>query len=148
MAPARQHQPTGGVRWIRARARARHRGWRDRRAGSRKLHNLRLDPRVTIVARAGWRWATVEGNAEIIGPDDPHPNVDSEVLRLLLRDIFRAAGGTHDDWEHLRPSDGRRATSRGPHRPPPRLHQPADLMTMTRDDVVELCAALPGAVED
>jgi PPOX class probable F420-dependent enzyme len=67
--------------------------------GSRKLHNLRADPRATIVARAGWRWATVEGDARIIGPDDLHPDVDSEALRLLLRHIFRAAGGTHDDWE-------------------------------------------------
>jgi hypothetical protein len=24
--------------------------------------------------------------------------VDEERLRLLLRDIFSAAGGTHDDW--------------------------------------------------
>jgi PPOX class probable F420-dependent enzyme len=67
--------------------------------GSRKLHNLRDDPRATIVVRAGWRWATVEGSAEIIGPDDPRPEVDGEALRLLLRDIFRAAGGTHDDWD-------------------------------------------------
>jgi PPOX class probable F420-dependent enzyme len=67
--------------------------------GSRKLHNLRADPRITIVARAGWRWATVEGDAEIIGPDDPNPKVDAEMLRALLRDIFRAAGGTHDDWD-------------------------------------------------
>ncbi|NVI89473.1 TIGR03618 family F420-dependent PPOX class oxidoreductase [Actinomadura sp. BRA 177] len=67
--------------------------------GSRKLHHLRADPRATIVVRAGWRWATVEGDAEIIGPDDPHPDVDGEALRLLLRDIFRAAGGTHDDWD-------------------------------------------------
>jgi hypothetical protein len=67
--------------------------------GSRKLRNLRADPRATIVARAGWQWATVEGTAEIIGPDDPHPDVDGEALRLLLRDIFRAAGGTHDDWD-------------------------------------------------
>ena len=67
--------------------------------GSRKLRNLRADPRVTIVARAGWRWAAVEGDAEIIGLDDPHPDVDGEVLRRLLRDIFRAAGGTHDDWD-------------------------------------------------
>lgn len=67
--------------------------------GSRKLHNLRADPRATIVARAGWRWATVEGSAEIIGPDDPHPDLDGEVLRLLLQNIFRAAGGTHDDWD-------------------------------------------------
>jgi PPOX class probable F420-dependent enzyme len=67
--------------------------------GSRKLHNLRADPRATIVARAGWRWATVEGSAEIIGPDDPHPDLDGEALRLLLQNIFRAAGGTHDDWD-------------------------------------------------
>jgi PPOX class probable F420-dependent enzyme len=67
--------------------------------GSRKLHHLRADPRATIVARAGWRWVTVEGDAEIIGPDDPHPDVNSEALRLLLRDIFKAAGGTHDDYD-------------------------------------------------
>jgi PPOX class probable F420-dependent enzyme len=67
--------------------------------GSRKLRHLRAEPRVTIVARAGWQWATVEGAAEIIGPDDPHPEVDGEGLRLLLRDIFLAAGGTHDDFD-------------------------------------------------
>ena len=31
--------------------------------------------------------------------DDPHPDVDSEALRVLLRNIFRSAGGTHDDWD-------------------------------------------------
>lgn len=67
--------------------------------GSRKLRNLRADPRVTIVARAGWRWATVEGDAEIVGPDDPSDGVDDEALRSLLRNVFTAAGGTHDDWD-------------------------------------------------
>ncbi|MDI3313682.1 MAG: pyridoxamine 5'-phosphate oxidase family protein [Mycobacterium sp.] len=67
--------------------------------GARKLRNLRAHPRATIVARAGWQWAAVEGPAQLIGPDDPHPDVDSERLRLLLRDIFTAAGGTHDDWD-------------------------------------------------
>ena len=67
--------------------------------GSRKLANIRRDPRITVVARAGWQWATVEGVAEIIGPDDPHPEVDDERLRELLREVFRAAGGTHDDWD-------------------------------------------------
>jgi PPOX class probable F420-dependent enzyme len=67
--------------------------------GARKLQNLRAHPRATIVARAGWQWAAVEGNGEIFGPDDPHPEVDSETVRLLLRNIFRAAGGTHDDWD-------------------------------------------------
>jgi PPOX class probable F420-dependent enzyme len=66
---------------------------------SRKLAHLRADPRATIVARAGWRWATVEGTAEIVGPDDPQTDVDGEGLRLLLQEIFRAAGGTHDDWD-------------------------------------------------
>jgi PPOX class probable F420-dependent enzyme len=67
--------------------------------GTRKLDNLRADPRATIVARAGWQWATVEGSAEIVGPDDPHPDIDAEALRVLLRNIFQAAGGTHDDWD-------------------------------------------------
>jgi PPOX class probable F420-dependent enzyme len=67
--------------------------------GSRKLRNLRADSRATIVAKAGWEWAAVEGSAELIGPDDPHPDVDDERLRLLLREIFTAAGGTHDDWD-------------------------------------------------
>ncbi len=67
--------------------------------GSRKLKNWRADPRTTVVARAGWQWATVEGDAQLIGPDDAHPDVDGEALRKLLRDVFTAAGGTHDDWD-------------------------------------------------
>jgi PPOX class probable F420-dependent enzyme len=67
--------------------------------GARKLANLRADPRTTVVAHSGWQWATVEGSAQLIGPDDPHPDVDDERLRVLLRDIFTAAGGTHDDWD-------------------------------------------------
>jgi PPOX class probable F420-dependent enzyme len=68
-------------------------------AGRTKLRNLRADPRCTIVARGAWRWAAVEGTAEIIGPDDPHAEVDGERLRVLLREIFKAAGGRHDDWD-------------------------------------------------
>jgi PPOX class probable F420-dependent enzyme len=69
-------------------------------AGSaRKLANLRNDPTIAVVIRAGWQWATAEGTAELIGPDDPHTDVDDERLRLLLREIFTAAGGEHDDWD-------------------------------------------------
>lgn len=67
--------------------------------GARKLAHLRQDPRATVVARAGWQWVTVEGTAEIIGPDDPSPDTDAEKLRQLLRAVFQAAGGTHDDWD-------------------------------------------------
>lgn len=66
---------------------------------TRKVANLRADPTIAVVVRAGWQWAAVEGQAELIGPDDPHPEVDSERLRLLLREIFGAAGGTHEDWD-------------------------------------------------
>lgn len=67
--------------------------------GARRLHSLRADPRATIVARAGWHWAAVEGDAEIVDPDDPHPDVDGDSLGVVLRDIFRADGGTPDDWD-------------------------------------------------
>ncbi len=67
--------------------------------GTRKLVNLRADPTISAVVRAGWRWTTVEGRAELVGPDDPNAEIDDERLRLLLREIFTAAGGTHDDWD-------------------------------------------------
>ena len=65
---------------------------------ARKLGHLRAHPRASVVLRAGWRWAAVEGPADIIGPDDPAEGIGPERLRLLLREIFRAAGGTHDDF--------------------------------------------------
>jgi PPOX class probable F420-dependent enzyme len=67
--------------------------------GAAKLHNLRARPHLAVTFRSGWEWATVEGRAELIGPDDPHPKVDAERLRVILRDIFVAAGGQHDDWD-------------------------------------------------
>jgi hypothetical protein len=73
--------------------------WRLIEGDNPRTVHLRADPRATIVARAGWQWPAVEGHAEILGPDDPHPDFDAEALRLLLRDIFTAAGGTHDDWD-------------------------------------------------
>ncbi|HEV3264220.1 MAG TPA: TIGR03618 family F420-dependent PPOX class oxidoreductase [Acidimicrobiales bacterium] len=67
--------------------------------GKAKLANLRERPQLSVTFRAGWQWATVEGRAEVIGPDDPNPVIDAEGVRLLLRNVFQAAGGTHDDWD-------------------------------------------------
>ena len=50
------------------------------RAGAAKLAHLRARPRLSLVVRAGWNWAAAEG------------------LRILLRDVFTAAGGSHNDW--------------------------------------------------
>ncbi len=55
--------------------------------------------RASLVFRAGWRWAGVEGPADVIGPDDPYPGFDPHRLPELLRAVFTAAGGTHDDWD-------------------------------------------------
>ena len=55
--------------------------------------------RATLAFRAGWQWAAVEGSVELAGPDDPMEGIDAERLRVLLRDIFAAAGGSHDDWD-------------------------------------------------
>src|SRR3546814_15118718 len=41
------------------------------RPGTRKLVHLRACSHATLSWRAGWAWCTVEGDAELIGPDDP-----------------------------------------------------------------------------
>jgi PPOX class probable F420-dependent enzyme len=68
------------------------------RRGAAKLANLRARPRATVVVRAGWEWAAAEGPVELAGPENPLPGISAEGLRLLLREVFEAAGGTHDDW--------------------------------------------------
>jgi len=37
-------------------------------------------------------------HAELAGPDDPLDGLGPDGLRLLLRAVFAAAGGSHDDW--------------------------------------------------
>jgi hypothetical protein len=64
-----------------------------------KLANLRARPQITVGFRQGWKWAAVEGRAQLAGPDDPWRGLDAEGLRLLLREIFTAAGGSHDNWD-------------------------------------------------
>ena len=66
---------------------------------SARLKNLRARPRATVVIRAGWQWAGVEGPVDLAGPDDALSGIDAERLRLLLREIFVAAGGEHEDWD-------------------------------------------------
>ena len=50
-------------------------------ADSRKVVHVRADPVVSLVVRAGWEWAAVDGRAELIGPDDAGPVVE-EFMRL------------------------------------------------------------------
>jgi len=65
--------------------------------GTRKLDLLRTGGHATIVFRRGWNWVSVQGPAHLIGPDDEDPAFTGD-LPTLLRDVFKAATGTHDDW--------------------------------------------------
>ena len=68
------------------------------RGGAIKLRHIRASSRAAIVFRSGWAWAGVEGPATVIEPDDPHDGFDPGGLPALLRAVFVAAGGSHDDW--------------------------------------------------
>jgi hypothetical protein len=68
------------------------------RGGAYKLKLLAAAGRANVVFRAGWEWVSVEGPVDIIGPDHPCAGFPADRIPQLLRDIFTAAGGTHDDW--------------------------------------------------
>ena len=51
--------------------------------------------------RAGWEWVAVEGPVRLVGPDDLPAGFPADGLPALLRDVFTAAGGTHEDWEEF-----------------------------------------------
>lgn len=69
------------------------------RGDTRKHANLRRRPRATVVFRVGWEWVAVEGPVDLAGPDDPLVGLDAGRVPQVLRDVFSAAGGTHDDWD-------------------------------------------------
>ena len=69
---------------------------------ARKLANLRARPHVTVVFRAGWEWAAVEGRAELAGPDDALDGLDPSATAGFLRVVYAAAaGGKPEDWAQL-----------------------------------------------
>ncbi|MCU1681171.1 MAG: pyridoxamine 5-phosphate oxidase [Amycolatopsis sp.] len=69
--------------------------------GTRKLELFRRNGHATIVFRRGWNWAAVQGATHIVGPDDADPDFDDAKLPELLRDVFKAATGTHDNWDEF-----------------------------------------------
>lgn len=68
------------------------------RGGTRKLELLRYRRNATITFRRSWNWVSVQGPVRLIGPDDADPDFEPTDLPTLLREVFIAATGTHDDW--------------------------------------------------
>ena len=63
-----------------------------------KLSNLKRDPRCSLLIshESWWGYVVLEGQARVMSAD----NTDAEVLRLALRDVYRAASGEeHPDWD-------------------------------------------------
>ncbi len=67
---------------------------------SRKVANLRRDPRCTVLAVAeSWRsWVSVEGEAKL----SDYGNTDPEEMRVLLRKVYMACcNSEHSNWEEF-----------------------------------------------
>jgi len=67
--------------------------------GAARLGHIRRGAPVTVAIRRGWAWSSVTGAADAMGPDQLPEGMDADGLRLLLRDVFHAAGGTHNDLD-------------------------------------------------
>ena len=66
--------------------------------GRKKLENLRARRRATVVFRSSRDWVAVEGDVDLLGPDDrdcvPWPDAIA-----VFHEIYSAAiGGSPDDW--------------------------------------------------
>lgn len=68
------------------------------RGAARKVDLIRAAGRASVTFRRQWRWAGVEGPAQIIDEDNAPEGVE---VPGLLRAIFTAAGGTHEDWDEF-----------------------------------------------
>ncbi len=67
---------------------------------SRKVRNLRRDPRCTVLAVSdNWRsWVSVEGEAKL----SHYANTGAEEVRVLLRKVYRACSNSdHPNWEEF-----------------------------------------------
>ena len=71
------------------------------RCAAAKVAYLRRNPQAAVTFRVSWGWATVVGPVTLVGPDDPQPGIDAERLRVLLREVYVACGGTHDDFDEF-----------------------------------------------
>ena len=68
---------------------------------SRKLVYFRRNKQATVIYKDVGRWAAVEGPVRLEGPDDPSPSGTGRTVAAAIREVYRAAGGDHDDWEQF-----------------------------------------------
>ncbi len=71
------------------------------RGAAHKLRHLRHSGRAAAVFRHGAAWVAVEGPVRLVGPEDRLEDFGAAQLARLLRRVFAAAGGTHQDWDEF-----------------------------------------------
>lgn len=72
-----------------------------------KTRNLHRNPSATLVVRVGWEWIAVHGHADVISRED---EPDTDRFEQLLRDVFHASGGKHEDlatYDHVMAAERR-----------------------------------------
>lgn len=67
-------------------------------ANRRKLQHLRARRRATVVFRSGWEWVAVEGDVDLVGPDDRDCLPWPQSLPLFHAIYTAALGGSRADW--------------------------------------------------
>ena len=86
-----------------------------------KLRNLTRDARCSLLVSqdSWWGFLVLEGQAEILSPE----NTDAEGLQQTLRGVYRSISGEHPDWEAYDQArrDERRSAVLGP---PDRVYGP------------------------
>jgi hypothetical protein len=89
------------------------------RGDAAKLARYRTERQTTVTVRHGWQWVSAAGPLDLAGPDDPLPGLDAGAIPTLLREVFVAAGGSHDDWatyDRVMAEERRTAVLMAPHR--------------------------------
>ena len=92
--------------------------------GRVKLANLRVRPQLAVTFRDGWQWATVEGNAELAGPDDRQPWLTEcgPAAPASARSVHRRRRNPRQ-LGRIRPRDGRTASHSSARRTHSRVFQ-------------------------
>ena len=63
-----------------------------------KLANLRRRPVATVVFRSGWDWLAIEGDVELLGPDNEGCVPWPEAAPVFHTIYAEAIGGSIEDW--------------------------------------------------
>jgi hypothetical protein len=91
--------------------------------GGAKLANLRRRPSIAVTFQRDYQWITVEGTAELAGPDDTELGLTPRTARGVATDDLHRCGRNSRRLAHLRRDDGPGAARGGVDHPDPHLQQ-------------------------